>query len=338
MPVHSLVVILHHALRAGVALLTLLIVGWGVLALWFQAGPAWRFPALLAWCVVGGATVFAPWLRGRAPRLIFAAMAVALVALLAWWQSLTPSHERVWADDVARLLDFELEGDHLTLHNVRNFDWRSETDYVPRWETREYSLSELESADLLLSYWMGPTIAHTLVSFGFADGRQLVFSLEIRKERHESFSAIAGFFRQYETVLIAAEENDIVRVRTNARGETVHLYRLTLGPAALRSALLGYLHEADRIRRTPRFYNSLTSNCTTIIFDLARQLEPGLPLDYRLLLSGYFAEYAHDHQGLTPGVDFPTLQTRGDITANARRFDGPPKGISSAIRQGVPGI
>src|SRR5690606_26716713 len=192
---------------------------------------------LLAWCGLGAAAIVAPWLRTRLK--VYAAMAGAMVLLLIWWQSLTPSHERVWADDVSRLLEAEVDEDRLTLRNVRNFDWRSETDYSPRWETREYSLSQLQSADLLLSYWMGPAIAHTLVSFGFSDGRQLVFSLEIRKERHEVFSAIAGFFRQYENVLIVADENDIVRVRTNARGETVSLYRLALGPAELRSALLG---------------------------------------------------------------------------------------------------
>lgn len=263
--------------------------------------------------------------------------AVAVLLWIVWWQSLTPSHEREWAADVANLLESRIDGDRVTLRNVRNFEWRGLADYTPRWETREYDLNELVSADLLLSYWMGPAIAHTLVSFGFSDGRQLVFSLEIRKEVHESFSAIAGFFRQYETVIIAADENDIVRVRTNIRGETVHLYRLALGKEALRSAFLGYLHEAELIRQKPRFYNTLTSNCTTIVFDLARQLEPGLPTDYRLLLSGYFAEYAYDHHGLTPGYSYDVLQQKGDITDVARAFHGTPEQFPRAIRQGIPG-
>lgn len=273
----------RHAVRTGVAFLTVLIVGWGTLALWFQAAPPWRIPALLVWCGLGIAATVAPWQRARLK--IYVVMACAIVLLLLWWQSVTPSHERLWADDVSRLLEVEVDGDRLTLHNVRNFDWRSETDYTARWDTREYNLSQLESADLFLSYWMGPAIAHTLISFGFSDGQQLVFSLEIRKERHEAFSAIAGFFRQYEMVLIAADENDIVRVRTNARGEDVFLYRLALGPTELRSALLGYLRTANDIRQGPRFYNTLTSNCTTIVFDLARQFAPGLPIDYRLLLT-----------------------------------------------------
>lgn len=326
----------RRAVGAALAACKLLVFVWGGGALWYQASLPWRWPFLFSWCILGGVVLASPW---RRPPVGFRAAAVlGVAALLVWWQTLTPSHERDWADDVSRLLEWQLDGDRVVLRNVRNFSWRGETDYTPRWETREYDLGQLESADLLLSYWMGPAIAHTLVSFGFADGRQLVFSLEIRKERHEAFSAIAGFFRQYETVIVAAEENDIVRVRTNVRGETVHLYRMALDPPALRSAFLGYLQEAEKIHRKPRFYNTLTSNCTTIVFDLARRLEPGLPVDYRLLLSGYFAEYAHQHQGLVPGYDYPTLQVEGDITGRARAFEGRPKQFPEAIRRGVPGI
>ena len=329
-------IVSRRCLRISFASLALAIAAWGALALWYQASSPWRWPLLVAWTVVGLATVAAPWLRCR--RNVYPLAGIALLTLLGWWSLLAPSHGRDWADDVARLLMVETDGDRIVLRNVRNFDWRSETDYDVRWESREYDLDELVSGDLILSYWMGPAIAHTLVSFGFSDGRQLVFSLEIRKERHEAFSAVAGFFRQYEAVLIAADEHDIVRVRTNVRGEDVRLYRLMLDREQLRAALLGYLQEADEIGRAPRFYNTLTSNCTTIVFDLARRFAPALPLDYRLLLSGYFAEYVYDQSGLVPGYDYPTLEARGDITARARAFDGPAGQFPSAIRRGVPGV
>lgn len=315
----------------ALALAIILATSWGSLALWFQAGQYWRIPLMLGWCALGLLAAASPWLRSRTAIQVTAV--VALMALLAWWHTLAPSHDRIWADDVARLMQAEVHGNRLTIHNVRNFEWQSESDYIAQWETREYDLDKLESADLLLSYWMGPAIAHTLVSFGFSDGRQLVLSLEIRKESHEAFSAIAGFFRQYETIIIAADENDIVRVRTNIRGETVHMYRLALTPDALRTALLGYMQAANDIRDDARFYNTLTSNCTTIVFDLARQLSPGLPLDHRLLLSGYFAEYAYDHHGLQPGFDFAALEANSDITPAARAYQGEPDGFPSAIRQ-----
>jgi hypothetical protein len=155
---------------------------------------------------------------------------------------------------------------------------------------------------------MGPAIAHTLVSFGFDDGSHVVFSLEIRKERGESFSALGGFFRKFEETLVAADERDILRVRTNARGEDMYLYRLDIPRDKLRELFLGYVQRAQALDRAPRFYNTLTSNCTTVVFELARRLDPGLPLDWRLLLSGYFAEYAYDQHALQPGYTFAQLQ------------------------------
>ncbi|MBB3342524.1 DUF4105 domain-containing protein [Luteimonas sp. RC10] len=313
---------------------------WGAFALGYQAPEPWRWLLIAVWLVVAVAVLVSLPPRPRQARGRIAPIigGIALLMLLGWWQTLLPSHARLWADDVARLLEADVEGNRVTLRNVRNFDWRSDNDYTVRWETRTYDLERLVSADLILSYWMGPHIAHMLVSFGFDDGRQLVFSLEIRKERDESFSAVGGFFRQFETVLVAADEYDIVRVRSNIRGEDVYLYRLDVPPAQLREVFLGYLDEAARLQRKPRFYNTLTSNCTTIVFALARRIAPALPLDYRLLLSGHFDGYAYDHDGLVPGYDLETLRAAGRITARARAFDGPAAEFPRAIRQGVPGV
>lgn len=324
------------------------VAGWGALALWFQLpGPtALRVLVIAAWCALGLCAIRRRARPGRSRAGV--AFALAFAAMLAWWSTLAPSHDRAWAEDVARLLEAEVEGDRLTLHHVRNFEWRTETDYTPRWESRTYDLDRLASGDLILSYWMGPQIAHTLVSFGFDDGEQLVFSLEIRKERHESFSAIGGFFRSYEQVIIAADERDIVRTRSNVRGEDVYLYRLRMAPEQLRALLLGYVDSSTELRRAPRFYNTLTSNCTTIIFELARRIAPALPLDHRLLLSGHFAGYVYDQGGLTPGYDFAELQALGHINARALAADrgaeghggsaSGPHAFSRRIRQGVPGI
>jgi len=325
-------------LAAAIVLAT----AWGVMALWFQLpwpGPV-RGLVPLAWCVLGLAAL-AACIRRREGRWRWAlpAFALALVALLAWWSTLTPSHEREWADDVARLLESEVDGSRVVLRNVRNFDWRTPEDYTPRWETREYDLDQLVSADLVMSYWMGPAIAHTLVSFGFAGGQRVVFSLEIRKERGESFSAIGGFFREFEEVLVAADENDIVRTRSNARGEDVYLYHLDLPPETLRALFVGYLDEAAALRREPAFYNTLASNCTTIVFELARRIAPTLPMDYRLLLSGYFARYAYELGALVPGYSYEELRQRGYINPRARAVpaDAGSAEFSRVIRQGVPG-
>ncbi|MFT4178266.1 MAG: DUF4105 domain-containing protein [Thermomonas sp.] len=322
---------------AAFGITLLLVAAWGVFALWYHTPvqPRWVLPAL--WCAIAIAALAAPWL-GRWHRPTQIVFVAALVALLGWWGTLKPAHQRAWSDDVARLLESDIARNRVVLHNVRNFDWRSQTDYTVRWETREYDLSQLASADLILSYWMGPHIAHTLVSFGFDDGRQVVFSLEIRKEQGEAFSAIAGFFRNYESVLIASDEYDIVRTRTNARGEDVYLYRLNLSRDAVRKLFLGYLGEAEAIRNRPRFYNTLTSNCTTVVHDIARGIAPSLPLDYRLLLSGHLAEYALDQGGLVPGYNYYALQAAGYVSDRAKAYAGPPEGFPRAIRVGIPGI
>ena len=330
---------MRKAGRWGLAVVILLAALWVTGLLAYQLpGPAWaRGIAVAAWAVFAATTAVgvARARGGRWPGAIYVA---ALVASGVWWLLLTPRQDRVWADDVAqRLKVVQFDGQHVVLDNVRNFDWRSEQDYTARWERREYDLDQLRSADLILSYWMGPAIAHTLISFGFEDGRYLVFSLEIRKERGESFSALGGFFRKFEMTLVASEETDIVRTRTNARGEDVYLYRLHgMTQAQLKDLFVSYLGEARRLDAAPAFYNTLTSNCTTIVYELAKQIAPGLPLDYRLLASGYFAEYARDLGVLTPGVDFATLKAGARITDRARAAGNDP-GFSRLIRRGVPG-
>ncbi len=310
----------------------------GLLAYQLPGPGGLRGLALFVWACFALTTTVAVF-RSRGGRWPVAVFAVALVACGVWWLLLTPRQDRVWADDVAqRLKVVNVDGSRVVLDNVRNFTWRSEDDHDVRWERREYDLEQLRSADLVMSYWMGPMIAHTLISFGFADGRYLVFSLEIRKERGESFSALGGFFRKFEMTLVAAEETDIVRVRSNVRGEDVYLYRLKgMTHAQLKALFVAYLGEAHRLDAAPAFYNTLTSNCTTIVYELARQIAPGLPLDYRLLASGYFAGYAHDLGVLTPGVELATLRARGRITERARAAGDDPR-FSQLIRQGVPGV
>lgn len=333
----------QRAVRIFVCALVAVYTGWGAMAMWYQlpVSVPVRWVAIVAWCALGVYVFYRACpsrsTRVRAARFSWLAYAAVAGMLLAWWNTLTPSHERVWADDVARLLQSDINGNKVVLRNVRNFDWRSETDYTPHWETRRYDLDRLANADLFLSYWMGPAIAHTLVSFGFDDGQRVVFSLEIRKEEHESFSAIGGFFREFEQVIVAADERDIIRVRSNVRNEDVYIYRLGLSPEQLKTLFLVYLADAQALLNKPKFYNSLTSNCTTIVYDVARHIVPGLPVDYRLMLSGYFARYAYDHGGLVNGYDFESLREAGRIHSRALAA-GDGNVFSKAIRRGVPGI
>lgn len=316
-----------------VGLLALLCAAWGCMALRAQAPPQHDIAAALAvvwgfaWLVLCG---YGAWQRRMLP--IVAGGLALMLALLAWWATIEPQAQRDWAPDVAHLVEMQSDPaqPHIVhLRNVRNFIWRSDTDFTPQWEERSYDLSQLNSVDVALSYWMGPAIAHTLVSFGFTDGQHIVFSLEIRKEKHEQFDALAGFFKQYELALVAADERDILAVRTNVRGEQVHLYRVNIGQEAMRDLFLAYARQAGLLAFAPRFYNTLTANCTTIVWQLARRIGEVLPTDWRLLASGYLPEYLRDVGGLASMQPLELLRTQGHITQRAQNWQ-PPPGLDDA--------
>ena len=325
-----------------VSLLMLAGVIWACGALWFQlaqtvqSGSA-RGLILGVWVGVGLYCIYLLWQR-RAPRglLIYG---VLMGAILAWWSTILPSNNRQWAPDVAQQLSGSVKGHIVQLHNVRNFDWQTNTKATPRWEDRSYDLNQLVSVDMATSYWMGPAIAHTLVSFGFDDGKgprkYLTFSVEIRKEAGESFSAIGGFFKEFELSLVAAEERDIVRVRTNIRGEQVYLYSIKMPRSAMRALFAAYVNKANALVETPAFYHTIFANCTTIVFDMVRAIVPGLPLDWRLLASGYLPQYVDSLGALAREHDFDAIHDAALINARAREV-GAGDDFSATIRKGVP--
>jgi len=327
-------------LRLTAVSLATLLVGlcaiWGGFALSYQApgGQVLKTLCVLLWAAFSVTILAALW-QGRA-TVGFLAFAVAFCALLVWWQRITPTNDRIWADDVAQTTTGTIDANRVTLYNVRNFDWRSDTDYTQRWETRSYDLDHLDSVDMIMSYWTGPAIAHMLVSFGFDDGAHVAFSVEIRREKHEDFSEIGGFFKEFELSIIAADERDIIRVRTNVRGEDDYLYRVHMPVAAMRALFLAYIGEANVLARTPRFYNTVTVNCTTLVYHMMNGIVGRLPLDYRLLLSGYLPEYVYRVGGLDQRYPLSELKTLGRITARAKQADRSDS-FSADIRRGIPG-
>ena len=206
----------------------------------------------------------------RAPALVGARRVLgAFVVVLAAWLAIPPSNARDWQPDVATLAFDDIHGDRVIVHNVRNAEYRTETDYTMRLEDRTLDLSQLRSLDVFLVHWGSPLIAHTIMSWGFEGDRYLAISIETRKEKGEQYSALRGFFRQYELVFVVADERDVVRLRTNVRGEDVHIYRLDVPPEDARRLLLRYLQEINQLREYPEWYNALTDNCTTAIQRLA---------------------------------------------------------------------
>ena len=188
------------------------------------------------------------------------------------------------------------DGNLITLHNIRNFEYRSETDFTPRYYDKTVDLDKLDSVDLLASDLMGPAIARTFVSFGFGGRDYVAMSAETRTERGEADSSIKGFFKQYELMYVVGDERDLIGLRMIYRKdppEDVYLYRVR-GPIENLRRFFRTISAILRLAERPAFYNTLTTNCTTNLL-LHTRVNPGHPPDsWKVLLSGYLPEYADE--------------------------------------------
>lgn len=317
----------------------LLFMVWGGLALFYQLSGTHKYLGYVMiglWSLLIISTCYAV-LNAFYPRLFILGSALAALFLLVWWVNITPSLHKNWADDVARSSYGLIDNNRVLLSNVRNFTWRSDTDYDVRWEERQVNIDQLNRVDMVLSYWMGPAVAHTLVSFGFEDGQHIVFSVEIRKEQHEKFSALGGFFKMFEMALVIADERDIIRTRSNIRGENVYLYEVDMSPDARRALFLAYIDKANELLETPSFYHTLTANCTTIVYKMISNIVDGLTFNYRLLFSGYLPEYLYDLKVLAPSNSLTELREQAHINERAKSSPDDPS-FSEQIRIGIPRV
>lgn len=308
---------------------------WAALALWYRLPAPDLAKALVAclFVLLGLAAAIGLFTVWRVHAL--ALFVIGFAAVLVWWNTIVPSNHAEFAPDVARQVTGARDGDVLTLTNVRDFDWRSNTDFTERWTTRGYDLSKLKTLDLFMSYWAGPEMAHVIMSFGFEGGEQLAWSVEVRRQNGGQFSPIADLFKANPLVIVAADERDVVGVRSNVRGEDVQLYRLNVKPSDARALLLGYVADANALAETPRFYNSITTNCTTVIFKMMRAVGDVSPFDWRLIVNGYLPEYAYARGALDGSLSMQELRSRSHIAQRALAV-GLTDDFSRDIREGVP--
>ena len=301
---------------------------WAVGALYYDL-PSFRGPAAAVYALAALCVLIKMRLRSTLPIVL----GFLLVGL--WWHTLKPSNDRPWQPEVDRTAWAEINGNQVTLHNVRNFDYRSETDFTPVWETRTYDLSQLKGVDLFVNYWGSKFMAHPILSFDFSAGNHLCFSIETRKQMGQSYSAIGGLYRQYELIYIPGDERDLVRVRTNDRkGEDVYLYHLKIPPDRIRLVFLDYLARLNALHEHPEFYNALTSNCTTNIRSQSTKIRPW---DWRFLANGYADQMIYERGDLAGDLPFDELKRRALINAAAQAADAAPD-FSQRIRDGRPGF
>ena len=242
------------------------------------------------------------------------AVGIALI-MTVWWSFVPARNDRDWAPEYAQTLTATIDGDIVTLQNVRNFRWQTIDTAEEAWETRVFDAAAVTSVDVYTSVWGNPNIAHVMVSFGFADGQHIAFSAETRRRVGQVYSTFGGFVREFELTLIAADERDVIWLRTDLRGERVSIFPLTLAPEARRALFLAFAEFADDLDQQPQWYNTLLDNCTTVPLRIVRSLNPNLPLDWRVLPSGRRPAYPHDLGVLRPDLGLPEVEATAVLPA-----------------------
>ncbi len=312
----------------------LLLVAWGACAIWWSNLPWLWLRAVIAVVFVVVAVKTLRFARSKQRGfVIFAAMFAAVVG---WWMSIAPTHDRQWAPDVAVLPYAEINGDPVVIHDVRNFEYRSVDDFTPHYETREVLLSHLKSADLLISYFggLGP-VAHTFVSFIFDNAPPVCISIEARRRLGDHIRPLASMFKQYELIYVVGDERDLVRVRTNYRKENVYLYHFRVRPENVREMFLSYLDRINRLRETPEFYSLLSNNCTLNIHKKLAETHGPAPWDWAMLLNGWSARLAYNRGGVNTSMPFEELEKLSRINDRAVAADDDPQ-FSARIRDHLP--
>ena len=308
---------------------------WGMLAIYYSDIPDATQRTLFAG-LFGLATISAfIILPNRRRTLIF--FIAAFAALIVWWSLIKPSNNRDWQKDVAVLPYAEIQGDLVTIQNIRNFTYRTETDFDPHYYDKTFDLNKLDSVDLIAVYWMGDAIAHVMLSFGFGGTDYVAFSIEIRKEKTEAYSALKGFFKQYELTYVVGDERDLIGLRTSFRNpqEDVYLYRLRMLPERKRLLFLEYIKKINELKEQPEFYNTLTTNCTTNVVTHTRAYGGDIRYNWKVLLSGYAPQYVYEIGGLDTSRPFAELRKLSHINQRANE-SGNGKNFSVKIREGLP--
>ncbi len=319
-------------------------IGIGLLGLLILSATAWAFGALTfdgpgrAFAIVNVVALLAAFILVKKWRRKLSIFAAWFAIVLGWWLTLKPTNDGDWQPDVAQQGHADIDGDVVTLHNIRNCDYRTESDYTPRWETRTVRISQITGIDIAIDYWGSPWIAHPIISFQFADGPPLCFSIETRKKKGQTYSAIGGLYRQFELIVIPVDERDVMRVRTNYRkGEDIYLYRTTISAAGAQERFREYLHTLNTLHDKPRWYNAITTNCTTAI----RHQHPSTERphwDWRILLNGKGDEMLYERGMIkTDGLSFAELKKRAHINPAAKAANDDPD-FSKRIRECRPGM
>jgi Domain of unknown function (DUF4105) len=326
--------VLDWPIRGIWLLFRLLLIAWATLAIYYsnlpvaglRLGLAIFFALVAMWLL---------WLsRARHASLLFI---VLFLGVVAWWLSISPTHDRPWRPEVAVMPRATIDGDRVRITGVRDFEYRSLNDFTPHYEDREVQLSHLTGLDFFVSYWSEGLVGHTFLSFIFDNAPPLSISIETRPEIGQGFDPVASLFKQFELIYVVGDERDLVRVRTNFRKETVYLYRLNASPDNVRRLLMVYLKRINELADRPEFYHLLSNSCTINIIRYANAAGRAGRFDIRHLLNGLIDNYLYYSGRIDTTLPFAELRRRSRINDAAQAADEAPD-FSERIRASLPTI
>lgn len=312
----------------------LLLYCWGAVFYDGPLGQANLWNALLACLWLAVLIVALRKLSKRWQRLV--AVLVAVLVVLVPWSFIQPSNDKQWAKEFEKTGWVEQNGDVITFHNFRNFDYTLDGEITPKWETRRVHLSKLQGLDIFHDRFLGNLMAHPILSFDFGDDGHICLSIETRKEQGEKFKPLGGLYKMFELQYIFASEADVVRVRTNIREEPVYLYKSRIKPDHLRELFLSSISVQNELYHNPQFYNIVNANCTTSIRNQIPEAERS-PFDIRMLVNGLLDQYLYEKGSIeSDGLSFKELRERCLINKVALEAHDDPE-YSTRVREGRPG-
>lgn len=309
----------------------LLMTAWSVLAIHYSNLPAAWLRTTLA--VLFGITVLAIFIFVRRRWMALLAFVMMFCSVATWWSTIRPASNRDWDPSVAVLPSVTFNGDYITVHNLRNFDYITKNEFIPRYEDRSYDLNKLKRLDFIVSRWSdNPGIAHTMLSFCFGENDYLCVSVEVRKARDQTYEIIPGIFKQYELIYVLADERDLIRLRTNYRKERVYIYPTTVSPRKTRELLIDILEGANRLNAHPQFYRAIGRNCTTTLVRHINHIAE-IPMEWSrgLIMNGYSDELAYQDGYISHALPFPETRQLHMVTEIAQPYIHSPE-FSSEIR------
>ncbi|MDD2656323.1 MAG: DUF4105 domain-containing protein [Patescibacteria group bacterium] len=264
---------------------------------------------------------------------------ILILSVYVWLQK--PSNVRDWNDDQKVLSYFERDNNLITVYNIRNINYRSVSDFDVDYYDKTFDLEKIKTVDYIVepfADWRG--LAHTFLSFGFENEKgemdYIAISVEIRKEKGESFSPWKGLLDQFELMYVVADENDVIKLRTNYRKDEMYLYPIDTYLEKKQLLFVDMLERANHLKNNPEFYNTIWSTCTTNILDHINKIRQDKisKWDYRIFFPGYSDKIAYDVELLDTDLSFEEARKKFQINSLAEAWQEG-ESFSEVIRQNL---